>query len=58
MKRSFNPLMLALLVGIIYTIYIRIATYHLRDYNVDVVRVGDSVGRDKRAARAVSEGGI
>ena len=57
MKRSFNPLMLALLVGIIYTIWIRLTTYDLRDYKVDTLRVSDSVGRDERAARAVYEGG-
>ena len=46
MKRSFNPLMLVLLVGIIYTIYVRITTHHLRDYKVDVIMESDPVGGD------------
>ena len=57
MKRSFNPLMLVLLVGILYTIYALIATHGQRDYEVVVRRAGDSVGRDEGAARAVPEGG-
>lgn len=57
MKRSFNPLMLLLLVGILYTIYALISTHGQRDYEVVVQRANDSIGRDEAAARAVSEGG-
>ena len=57
MKRSFNPLMLLLLVGILYTIYALISTHGVRDYKVDMRRACDSVGRAEAAARAISEGG-
>ena len=57
MKRSFNPFMLLLLLGILYTLYMVVSTHGERDYQVVKTVICDSVGDYEETAGVLLEGG-